>query len=321
MRRVLPSLPALTVFEASARHGSFTRAAEELNLTQSAVSKQVRGLEDFLGVQLFERVRQRIGLTEAGKAYLKSVREALEIMEAATMEALAFQSGGSILNLATLPTFGTRWLTPRLGRFTRAHPKISLNVTARAWPFDLVEENLDVAIYFGAEPWPGGICDWLMGETVVPVASPALLAPRGPLRTPRDLAKVNLLHHRARPRAWQDWLGAVGAGSVNAFHGLRFEQFEMIIQAAISGIGIAMVPRFMIAAELKSGSLVIPFDHAMESAESYYLVYAERKRSLPAVIAFRDWVVGEAQVDPDRLKTTGQTTGMTGKSAPHSGAE
>jgi LysR family glycine cleavage system transcriptional activator len=317
LRRVLPSLPALTVFEAAARHGSFTRAAEELNLTQSAVSKQVRGLEDFLGLQLFERVRQRINLTEAGAAYLKSVRAALEIMETATMEALAFQGGGGTLNIATLPTFGTRWLTPRLGDFTRRHPKISLNITARAWPFDLIEENLDVAIYFGAEPWPGGICDWLMGEVVVPAASPALLAPGGPLRTPRDLAKVNLLHHRARPRAWQDWLGAVGAGNVNAFHGLRFEQFEMIIQAAVSGIGIAMVPRFMIEAELRAGSLVIPFDHAMESVESYYLVYAERKRTLPTVIAFRDWLLGAAQADQQRARPAGKSS----RAGIHSGTE
>ena len=297
MRRVLPSLPALTVFEAAARHGSFTRAAEELNLTQSAVSKQVRGLEDFLGVPLFERVRQRINLTEAGTAYLKTVRAALEMMEAATMEALAFKGEGSALNIATLPTFGTRWLAPRLGSFTRAHPKISLNVTARVWPFDLVEDNVDVAIYRGAEPWPGGICDWLMGETVVPAISPNLLAPQGPLRSPRDLGKINLLHHRARPRAWQDWLTAADAGNVNAFHGIRFEQFEMIIQAAVSGVGIAMVPRFMIGEELRTGSLVIPFDQAMESNASYYLVYSERKKSLPAVIAFKDWLLAEARAE------------------------
>ncbi|MBL8707706.1 MAG: transcriptional regulator GcvA [Rhodospirillaceae bacterium] len=295
MRRVLPSLPALTVFEASARHTSFTRAAEELNLTQSAVSKQVRGLEEFLGVQLFERVRQRIVLTEAGRGYLKSVREALEIMEAATMEALAFQGGGGILNIATLPTFGTRWLAPRLGDFTRRYPKIALNLTARAWPFDLVEENLDVAIFFGDAPWPGGICDRLMGETVVAVASPSLLAPNGPVRQPRDLAKVNLLHHRARPRAWQEWLGSVGADKVNAFHGLRFEQFEMIIQAAVSGVGFAMVPRFMIEHELAAGQLVIPFDHKPDDGpEAYYLVYAERKRTLPAVMAFRNWILEQA---------------------------
>lgn len=294
MRRVLPSLSALTVFEASARHGSFTRAAEELKLTQSAVSKQIRGLEEFLGVPLFERVRQRILLTEAGRAYLKSVREALEIMEAATMEALAFQGSGSALNIATLPTFGTRWLAPRLGSFAAAHPRIALNITARVWPFDLVEENLDVAIYFGTEPWSGGHSDWLMGEVAVPVAAPALLAPQGPLRQIRDLARVQLLHHRARPRAWQDWLGAAGAPSVNAFHGIRFEQFEMIIQAALAGVGIALVPRFMIAEELKAGSLIVPFDRPIESGGGYYLVCGERKRGLPAVIAFRDWILAEA---------------------------
>ncbi len=297
MRRVLPSLPALTVFEASARHGSFTRAAEELNLTQSAVSKQIRSLEDFLGLHLFERVRQRIVLTKAGGLYLARVREALEIMETATMEALAFQGGNQMLNVATLPTFGTRWLAPRLEDFTRRHPDIALNVTARTWPFDLVQENVDLAIYYGEHPWPGGICDLLIDEEVVPVCAPKLQAPKGPLKSPRDLARLNLLHHRARPRAWKDWLHSVNQDTVNAFHGIRFEQFEMIIQAAIAGLGVALVPRFMVREELLRRSLVIPFDKPMTSAESYYLAYTERKRPLPAVQAFRAWILDQVAQD------------------------
>ena len=300
MRRVLPSLPALTVFEASARHASFTRAAEELNLTQSAVSKQVRALEDYLGLRLFERVRQRIVLTEAGTVYLARIRGALEIMETATMEALAFQRGNLILNLATLPTFGTRWLAPRLGDFAAKHPRISLNVTARTWPFDLVEENIDVAIYYGENPWTGGLCERLMGEEVVPICAPALRAPKGPLKTPRDLAKVALLHHRARPRAWTDWLQMIDLSGVNAFHGARFEQFEMIIQAAVSGLGVGLVPRFMAVEELRQRSLVVPFDEPMPSRESYYLAFTERKKALPAVQAFRAWILDQSA--PDRRR-------------------
>ncbi|PLP55598.1 LysR family transcriptional regulator [Mesorhizobium loti] len=293
MRRVLPSLPSLTIFEAAARHSSFTRAAEELNLSQSAVSKQVQSLESFLRLRLFERIRQRIVLTEAGQLYLARVREALEILESATMEALAFQGGGGMLNIATLPTFGSRWLASRIGRFRALHPRIALNLTARTWPFDLVEENIDVAIYFGEKPWPGGLSDRLMGEEIIPVCSPSLVTPEGPVRQIADLGRIALLHHRARPRAWKDWLQEAGEATVNPFHGVRFEQFEMIIQATISGMGMAIVPRFMIEAELAAGTLVTPFGRPMKSPESYYLVCPERKSHLPAVQVFRQWLLDE----------------------------
>ncbi|WP_340119191.1 LysR substrate-binding domain-containing protein [Pelagibius sp. 7325] len=291
MRRVLPSLPALTVFEASARHGSFTRAAEELNLSQSAVSKRVASLEDFLGTPLFERVRQRIVLTEAGQHYLARIREALEIMEEATMETLAFRSGGSILNIATLPSFGNRWLLPRIGRFTEAYPQVALNVMARQWPFDLTQENIDAAILYAASPWPGGPSERLLSEEVIPVCAPGFLA----MPTLEALSAVPLLHHRARPRAWQHWLEAGGASGVNAYRGSRFEQFDMIIRAAIAGAGVGLVPRFMVAEELAAGLLEAPFPRGMKSAESYYLVYPERKRSLPALQLFRAWILEEAQ--------------------------
>lgn len=290
MRRVLPSLPALTVFEASARHGSFTRAAEELNLSQSAVSKRVASLEDFLGTALFERVRQRIVLTEAGQHYLARVREALEIMEEATMETLAFRSGGSILNIATLPSFGNRWLLPRIGRFSAVHPQISLNVTARQWPFDLTQENIDAAILYAASPWPGGPSVRLLGEEVIPVCAPGLL----PEASLAALADLPLLHHRARPRAWQRWLEEGGAPTVNAFRGNRFEQFDMIIRAAMAGIGVGLVPRFMVEEELAEGLLDAPFSRAMRSAEAYYLVFPERKKGLPALQLFRTWILAEA---------------------------
>jgi LysR family glycine cleavage system transcriptional activator len=255
MRRVLPSLPALTVFEASARHGSFTRAAEELNLSQSAVSKRVASLEDFLGTPLFERVRQRIVLTEAGQHYLARIREALEIMEEATMETIAFRSGGSILNIATLPSLGNRWLLPRIGRFTEAYPQVALNVMARQWPFDLTQENIDAAILYAAAPWPGGPSERLMGEEVIPVCAPGFLT----VPTLEALSAVPLLHHRARPRAWKHWLEAGGASGVNAYRGSRFEQFDMIIRAAIAGAGVGLVPRFMVADELAAGLLEAPF--------------------------------------------------------------
>lgn len=303
MRRVLPSLPALTVFEASARHGSFTRAAEELNLSQSAVSKRVASLENFLGTPLFERVRQRIVLTEAGQHYLARIREALEIMEEATMETLAFRSGESILNIATLPSFGNRWLLPRIGRFAKIYPQIALNVMARQWPFDLTQENIDVAIFYAATPWPGGPSERLIGEEVIPVCAPGLLP--GPSMT--ALAGLPLLHHRARPRAWQRWLEEGGETAVDAFRGSRFEQFDMIIRAAIAGAGVGLVPRFMVETELAQGLLEAPFPRGMESAEAYYLVYPERKRALPALQVFRAWILKEAGQDAADLEGPGHS--------------
>lgn len=294
MRRVLPALPALTVFEASARHGSFTRAAEELNLSQSAVSKRVASLEAYLGTQLFERVRQRIVLTEAGHHYLARIREALEIMEQATMDTLAFRRGESILNVATLPSFGNRWLLPRINRFTATHPQISLNVSARQWPFDVLQENIDAAILYASTPWPGGHSERLIGEEVIPVCVPGLV-PAGSLPALRE---VPLLHHRARPRAWQRWLDLGNVDGINAFRGSRFEQFDMIIRAAISGAGVGLVPLFMIEEELAQGLLETPFLRTMESDEAYYLVYPERKKTLSSLRAFRDWIIAEAQTGP-----------------------
>ena len=276
MRRVLPSLPSLTVFEASARHGSFTRAAEELNMSQSAVSKRIAALEDWLGTRLFERVRQRIVLTEAGQHYLSRVREALEIMEEATMETLAFRPGGLSLNIATLPSFGNHWLLPRIVGFTKQHPEISLNVTSRQWPFDMVQENIDAAIFYAEAPWPGGPSDLLFGEDMIPVCRPGLIEPEDVAA----LEMLSLLHHRARPRDWQHWLEQGELNSANAFRGSRFETFDMIIRGARYGLGVGLIPSFMAQEHINAGELDRPFARSMRNAGSYYLVHPEKKRHL-----------------------------------------
>lgn len=290
MRRVLPSLPSLTVFEASARHGSFTRAAEELNMSQSAVSKRIAALEDWLGTRLFERVRQRIVLTEAGAHYLSRIREALEIMEEATMETLAFRPGGVTLNIATLPSFGNHWLLPRIAAFTAQHPEISLNVTSRQWPFDMVQENIDAAIFYSASSWPGGPSDLLFGERMVPVARPGLIAPEDAAA----LDKLPLLHHRARPRDWQHWLEEGALNSTQAFRGSRFETFDMIIRGARHGLGVGLVPSFMAQEHVEAGELDRPFARSMRTPGSYFLVHPERKQQMGELAAFRDWLLAEA---------------------------
>jgi LysR family glycine cleavage system transcriptional activator len=291
-RSLLPSLTALTCFEAAARHGSFTRAGEELSLTQGAVSRQVAALEAQLGVALFERVRQRVTLTAAGGLYANQIRDALARIAAATVGAMAFRGASGVLHLAILPTFGTRWLIPRLPRFIEQHPGITINFATRLVPFDFGREPLDAAIHFGDPVWPGATLHRLMGEEVVPVASPALLA-RRPLDTPSDVFEVPLLQQSTRPKAWAQWLEAQGLAPSRARMGPRFEQFAMVAQAAVAGLGLAIVPRFLVEEELRSGALVTPFPEPVRSAESYYLVHPPEKGDLPAVAAFRDWLLAE----------------------------
>jgi LysR family transcriptional regulator, glycine cleavage system transcriptional activator len=293
--RFLPSMTGLQAFEASARHLSFSRAAEEMNLTQGAISRQIRTIEEQLGFGLFRRVRQRLILTEAGAAYAPEVRACLARMEAATLELLAHQGTGGMLNLAVLPTFGTRWLIPRMPTFWRAHPGITVNFNTRTVPFDFGSEQIDAAIHFGDTSWPGVIAHRLMGEEVVPVCAPALLRDPG-LRAIDDLGRHTLLQHTTRPLAFQEWLTAAAPDvHINGLKGPKFEHFAMVIQAAAAGLGVAILPRFLIEEELALARLVIPFDIPVRSAHAYYFVYPEEKREMPVVRTFGDWLVAEAR--------------------------
>ncbi len=292
MRAYLPSLAALSVFEAAARHLSFTRAGEELGLTQGAVSRQVAQLEGLLGVPLFERVRQRVMLSAAGSAYLAEIRPILERLTAATVNAMASRGLGGVLNLAVLPTFGTRWLIPRLGGFIERHPDITINFVTRIVPFDFDTDALDAAIHFGRAVWPGAVLHRLMGEEIVPVASPGLIE-REHLGAPADALRVMLLEQVTRPNAWRHWLVAQGLNPDKARPGARFEQLAMVAQAAIAGLGLAILPRFLIEDELRTGALRMPFGRPMVGEDGYYLVYPREKAAQPSVAAFRDWLLAE----------------------------
>jgi len=292
MRPYLPSLAALSVFEAAARHHSFTRAAEELGLTQGAVSRQVAQLEGLLCVRLFERVRQRVALTPAGTAYASEIRPLLERLTAATVNAMATKGQGGVLNLAILPTFGTRWLIPRLRGFVERHPDVTINFVTRLVPFDFEVDALDAAIHFGRAIWPGAMLHRLMGEEILPVASPALVE-RESLDEPADALRVMLLQQVTRPNAWANWLAAQGLNPAAARPGARFEQFAMVAQAATAGLGLAILPRFLIEDELRAGTLVTPFGRPMVGEDAYYLVYPRAKATQPSVAAFRDWLLAE----------------------------
>jgi LysR family glycine cleavage system transcriptional activator len=291
VRRLLPSLTALQFFDAAARHLSFTRAAAELCVTQSAISRQIRQLEDFIGQQLFHRSTNRLILTSAGAEYAEAVRIVLDQAEAATLQLMAYGGKGTQLTLALLPTFGSRWLVPRIGEFVALHPSLQLNIKTYVEPFALEMSDVDVAIHFGSNAWLGAVCHRLMGEVVVPVCAPSLLGGRHPLGDPQAVANLPLLQHTTRPLAWLEWCKQVGSPATNALSGARFDHFYMMTQAAIAGLGVALLPRFLVRDELASDRLVVAARHELRTSSAYWLVYKESKAHLPAVGQFRDWLL------------------------------
>ena len=295
MRRTLPPIDLLRAFEACARHLSVSRAAEELHLTQSAVSRQIAALETLLDLQLFRRVRRRLAPTLAGAAYAPEVRAILSRLETATLELMAHGGAGGTLNLSVVPTFGTRWLMPRLPRFRAAHPKIMLNMQnfeTRPFQLDFAAEHVHAAIWYGEAPWPGTLGVRLIGEEVLPVCAPQLRAD-GATCSPADLGNYVLLQNSTRPRAWVDWLAAVGAPEVDGLRGPKFQHMAMIIQAAMVGLGVALAPRLLVAEELAAGRLVVLCDRPVRPPQAYFLIYPEETQDLPALRAFRDWLVAE----------------------------
>ncbi|MBW5438486.1 LysR family transcriptional regulator [Bradyrhizobium canariense] len=293
-RRYLPSTALLTAFEAAARRGSITLAARELSLTQSAVSRQIKLLEQQLGVTLFARERQTIQLTAAGDAYAQEIREALRKISTASFNLRTNPRGGT-LNLATLPTFGTRWLAPRLAKFLKQNPGVTINLATRLTYFDLRTETLDAAIHFGLRDWPGVEMALLRSELIVPACSPELKRQYG-FRMAGDLMKASLLSISTRPQAWDRWFSTQNIES-EVGHVMYFDQFATVAQAAMVGVGVALLPTFLIEDELASGKLVRAVDLAIESAERYYLVWPPERSNHPPLVAFRDWLLAETAAD------------------------
>jgi DNA-binding transcriptional LysR family regulator len=291
MRRKIPSTNALSAFDAAARHCSFTEAANELALTQSAVCRQIAGLEDFLGVKLFRRSRRGVVLTEAGAGYHRQVARRLAV-ERDTLDLMARQGRGGTLELAVVPTFGTRWLLPRLPDFMRKHPDITLNLSSRTRPFLFDETELDAAIYTGDGNWPGAVTTRLMPETMVPVCSPALIAPRKKL-TPQQLAQYPLLQQSTRPHAWRQWFESTGYSPGTELAGPRYELYFMSLQAATVGLGVALVPEYDLGDDIESGRLIIPVKHAAPSDRAYYLASPEHKAESHVLGIFKSWVLSQ----------------------------
>ena len=292
--RHLPTLTSMQCFEASARHLSFTRAAEELSLTQSAVSKQVAQLEAVLEHPLFRRVRKRLQVTPEGFLYLTEVRKILAQVEMSTRYMQSYGGESEVLNVATLPTFGARWLIPRLNGFRFRYPDVYLNISNRVDPFDLEEEHIDVAFFFGHGVWPKAECIKLLDETMVPVCAPSLIPETG-IQTPIELSQLVLLQSTTRPEAWHDWFAAQQCYTRHSYHGPRFDTFYMALTAARAGCGVALVPRFLAQEELDAGQLTIPWSYAFTSRGAYYLAYPEYKGEVAKVRSFVDWILGHTE--------------------------
>ena len=290
MRKGIPNLGALQAFEATARLGTFSRAAEELALTHSAVHRQVAGLEARLGVQLFTRVRRRIALTEAGAAYAARVRYHLEQLEKDTFGLVSQAGIGRSLHLAVLPTLATTWLAPRLADFHQRHPDIAVSLSVRTLQFRFDDHPFDAAIYHANQPWPhtAGIKLFDEGE-LVPVCHPDLIGPDG------SLAGLPHLHMSSRPEAWRTWYEARGMTcpvAVNA--GPRYELFSMLMAAVCARLGVTLVPRLLVQPLLDRGDLAQAAPDVLKVRDAYYFGYPASSQPSDALLAFRDWLAEQA---------------------------
>lgn len=284
-------------FEAAARHESYTRAAQELALTQGAVSRQITTLEDFLGIVLFRRTRHGVALTASGVDYARQVGRRLDGLELDTLNVMARQGAGGALSLAAVATFATRWLIPRLAGLAALHPDIVVHIETRTRPFLFADDSFDAALYAGTPEqvanWPGTRAVPLIEEEVVPVCSPRLLAGQAGL-TPDDIATLPLLQQSTRPDGWRQWFEAMGVAVPQALAGPRYELFSMTATAAAHGLGVALMPRILIEDDLLRGDLVVACDRPLRGERGYYLVAPVLRDAPPALAVFEAWLVARA---------------------------
>ncbi|TCU66195.1 LysR family transcriptional regulator [Bradyrhizobium sp. R2.2-H] len=292
----LPSLNGLRAFEAAARHLSFTLAASELNVTQTAISHQIRRLEEELGIRLFIRQNRALALTPEARDYLPGVRAAFNDLRLAT-DRLLRKEDDKVLTVSTLASLAAKWLLPRLTDFQEQHPGIDVRITTSTSLIDFQRDNVDAAIRYGRGQWPGVRADWLMADELFPVCSPSLLRGDKPLRRPEDLRNHPLLHtSNTNSDDWRLWLTAAGLPvDIARQPGITFDMIFMTIQAAIDGIGVAMGRTSYVQDDIAKGRLVVPFKIALPADAGFYLVAPEGRREAPKLAAFRQWIVAATQ--------------------------
>jgi len=301
MRR-LPSLNALKVFEAAARHESFTRAAEELSVTQGAVSQQVKGLEAALGIRLFNREKQKLVTTDSGRQYHAVVRDALDRIALGTERLLQRQTSG-VLTVSTSPDFAAKWLVHRLGRFAEQHGDIDLRVSATMHHVDFTKEDVDIAVRHGDGNWLGLDAVRLTDEErLFPVCSPAFFTGRSRKAKPADLLKIPLLHLDSS-REWARWWDAAGLDQAKPRHGPVLNRASMVIDAAVNGQGVALARTTLAAWDLINGRLVKPFALSLPLSKTYWIACPLATATLPKIVAFRRWLMAEAAEDKRQVES------------------
>lgn len=288
-RRYLPSMPSLLALEAVDRLGSASAAAAELNLTQGAVSRQLQVLEGQLGLTLMIRDKHRLRLTPAAQDFCREARRALQALSQASLTLRANPNGGA-LNLAILPAFGMHWLAPRLARFAAQHPEVTVNLSTRLRPFDFATANFDAAIHYGRQDWPGVDYLPLMEEDLLAVAAPGLL--KAPLHGADDILSYPLLQLESRTGDWGRWLAHHGQPGQRP-PAMLFDQFATMTQGAVHGLGLALVPLFLIGRELTEGRLVPAFGPAIKSLGAYYLVWPKDLPARAPLASFRAWLAAD----------------------------
>lgn len=289
MSRRLPPLNALKVFEAAARHLSFTKAAEELFVTQAAVSHQVKLLEDNLSIKLFRRKNRALLLTEEGQSYFLDIKEVFINLTDATEKLLSKTASGA-LTVASPPSFAIQWLVPRLAQFSELHPEIDVRIKAIDLDEGMLTDDVDVAIYYGRGNWPSIRSDKLRSEYLIPVCAPSLLANDMGLSSPKDLSNYTLLHDMSR-KDWRLWCRQAGITNVNVNQGPIFSLSSLVLQAAIYGQGVALGYSVLARPEIEAGRLVCPFDEFLLSKDAYYIVSEESSSELGKIKVFREWML------------------------------
>lgn len=291
MQRRLPPLNSLRAFESAARLLSFTRAADELAVTQSAVSHQVKTLEDWAGLPLFRRDGRAVALTEAAAKFLPAVTLALDQLALAGRKLQAVDPGQGWLTVAVMPSFAGKWLVPRLSTFRAKHPNIDVWLATFEAQTGALGADVDIAIRYGREDWPGLTSIKILSEELFPVCAPAVAAQ---LKDPTDLARATLLHDELR-EDWAMWLRTAGVATVDATRGPGFDDSGLLIQAAIEGLGVALGRSVLVKGDLDAGRLVRPFATTLAGGSAYYLVYPPELENAPKIKAFREWLLATAE--------------------------
>ncbi len=297
--RRLPSLNALRAFEAAGRHLSFTRAAAELNVTQAAISHQVKGLEERLGARLFERHGRGLWLTQTGETYLPFLRQAFDLIADGTNLVASGEEHGP-LSVTMLPTFAVRWFIPRLGDFHRGNPDIEVHMVTTDRMVDFHREDIDCGIRYGTGSWAGLEADKLFEDRTIVVCSPALADAGHPLEKPEDLRRHTLLHDQD-DEDWRYWLAALHVAGVDSRSGITFDNSDLVLEAAAAGLGVALGSRIIVQDDIDDGRLVMPFGDLTDENLSHWLVFPRGSTRKPKVRVFREWLLAEAARAQDAI--------------------